>query len=135
MIGIVVITHGVFGQDLLRTAQDIIGDQEDVLGIALTSAMSLEALRTLIAEHQQQHGGSDGILYLVDMLGGTPCNAVLLQTKGQPAEIVSGANLYMMLSAFKNRAALDLKSLAVRVAEDGRKSITLPKDLLAKRAG
>jgi len=135
MIGIVVITHGVFGQDLLRTAQDIIGAQEDVLGIALTSAMSLEALRTLIAEHQQRHGGADGILYLVDMLGGTPCNAALLQTKDHPAEIVSGVNLYMMLSAFKNRAALDLKSLAVRVAEDGRKSITLPKDLLAKRAG
>ena len=76
----------------------------------------------------------DGVLYLVDMLGGTPCNVVLLQTKDQNAEVVTGVNLYMLLSAFKNRAHMDLKTLAARVAEDGAKiHSTLPKELLAKK--
>jgi PTS system mannose-specific IIA component len=135
MIGVVVITHGTFGREVLRTAQDIIGDQEHIAGIALTPDMGAEGLRALIHDAQKQLSGVDGILYLVDMLGGTPCNVILLHTKDQAAEVVTGVNLYMLLSAFKNRETMDLKTLTKRVAEDGSKSITLPKDLLAKKGG
>ena len=67
------------------------------------------------------------------MLGGTPCNAALLKTKDIPAEVVMGVNLYMVLSSFTHRDTMDLKSLASKVSEDGKKAIVLAKDLLMKR--
>jgi len=135
LIGVILITHGNFGKEILHTAQEMVGAQEQALGIALTHEMGAEGLTRLLVEAQKNLPTSQGILYLVDMLGGTPCNVVLLQTKDHPAEVVTGVNLYMALSAFKNRQHMDLKTLAARVAEDGRKSILLPKDLLAKKAG
>jgi PTS system mannose-specific IIA component len=135
MIGIVVITHGSFGREMLRTAQDIVGTQTHVMGLALTSEMGSDGLIGLVEEAAKQLNDVDGILYLVDMLGGTPCNVVLLHTKDHAAQVVTGVNLYMILSAFKNRETVDLKTLAQRVAEDGGKSITLAKELLAKKNG
>ncbi len=69
------------------------------------------------------------------MLGGTPCNTALIQTKDKPAEVVTGVNLYMLLSAFTHREKLDLKALAPKVSEDGKRAIVLAKELLMKRLG
>jgi len=65
--------------------------------------------------------------------GGTPCNTALLKTKNITAEVLTGVNLYMVLSSFTHRDQMDLKSLAAKVAEDGRRAIVAAKDLLAKR--
>ena len=39
----------------------------------------------------------------------------------------------MVLSSFTHRDKLNLRDLAAKVAEDGRKAIVLPKDMLLKR--
>jgi PTS system mannose-specific IIA component len=133
MIGVVVITHGEFGKELLRTAQDMVGQQERIASFSVTPQIGSDALVQFIQSVQNELGGSGGVLYLVDMVGGTPGNRTLLHTKDAPAEVVTGVNLYMLLSAFKNRGTMDLPALASRVAEDGRKSILLPRALLAKK--
>ena len=70
----------------------------------------------------------------MDMLGGTPCNTALLKTKlDLPAEIITGVNLYMILSSFTHRGEMDLKTLAAKVAEDGKRAIVLAKDLLNEK--
>jgi PTS system mannose-specific IIA component len=133
MITIVVITHGQFGQELLRTAQDIAGRQEAVAAISVTPEMGLEAVAQALAETLQRLPSPAGYLIMVDMLGGTPCNTALLKTKDIPAEVITGVNLYMLLSSFTHRGDMDLKTLAGKVSEDGRRAILLAKDLLKKR--
>ena len=135
MITVILITHGEFAQQLLQTAQDIVGRQEAAVAIPVTSAMGIENVSAAIDDVVRRLSGSEGYLFLVDMLGGTPCNTALMKSKSLPAEIVTGVNLYMTISAFTHRHEMDLKSLAARVAEDGRRAIVLPKDLLAKRMG
>jgi PTS system mannose-specific IIA component len=76
-----------------------------------------------------------GLLILVDMLGGTPCNVAMMKTKDIPAEIVTGVNLYMLISAFRNRAALSFRDLAAKVSEDARRAVVRPKELLKKKPG
>src|SRR5450755_1556913 len=44
MIAVIVITHGQFGQELLRTAQDIAGRQENVAALAVTPEMGLDSV-------------------------------------------------------------------------------------------
>jgi PTS system mannose-specific IIA component len=133
MITILVITHGTFGQELLRTAQDIVGRQEAVAGLAVTSEMGIESLGGAIDEVVRRFPDAGGHLILVDMLGGTPCNTALLRAKSVPCEVVSGVNLYMVLSAFRHRQDLALEALAAKVAEDGRRAIVLAKALLQKK--
>jgi PTS system mannose-specific IIA component len=133
MIAVIVITHGQFGQELLRTAQDIVGRQEAVSAISVTPEMGLDHVGHALKESLDHLASTEGVLVLVDMLGGTPCNSALLKTKDIPAEVVTGVNLYMVLSSFTHRADMDLKSLASKVSEDGKKAIVLAKELLMKR--
>ena len=134
MIGVVIITHGQFGQELLRTSEEIIGRQDSVMAISLTHQTGRDHVSQSLDQAIAQWG-SGGLLILVDMLGGTPCNTSLLKAKTIEAEIVTGVNLYMLLSAFRHRGELDLKALAAKSAEDGKRAIVLAKDLLAKRVG
>lgn len=133
MISVIVVTHGQFGQELLRTAQDIAGRQEHVAGLAVTPDMGPQDVSRALQDVLSKLNNPEGAVVLVDMLGGTPCNTALLQTKNQPVEVLTGVNLYMILSAFNNRTKMDLKALAVKVVEDGKRAIVSAKDLLMKR--
>jgi PTS system mannose-specific IIA component len=133
MLSVIVITHGQFGQELLRTAQDIVGRQEAVAALAVTPEMGPEDVSRELEGTLKRFAAPEGALILVDMLGGTPCNTALLKTKDAAAEVLTGVNLYMLLSSFTHRGNMDLKSLAAKVAEDGRRAIVSAKDLLMKR--
>jgi len=135
MIAIIVVTHGLFGQELLRTAEDIVGRQEQAAALAVTSASGPDTLAKSVDDTMAALRSPDGFLFLVDILGGTPCNVVTLKTQNARAEIITGVNLYMILSAFRNRAAMDLDALVAKVAEDGRRAVMLPKELLKKKLG
>ncbi|MFA5975887.1 MAG: hypothetical protein WC859_06935 [Elusimicrobiota bacterium] len=135
MIGLIIITHGHFGRELLRTAEDIVGRQGHAVALSVTSEMGIDNLSAALESAFKTIDAPEGCLILVDMIGGTPCNSALLKTRSLPHEVVSGVNLYMMISSFTHRQMLDLKALATRVMEDGRKSIVLPKELLLKRLG
>ena len=134
MIGLAILTHGHFGEELLRTAQEIVGRQEDVLAFSVTSETGMDPIGHFIEETLARFQALDGVLFLVDMLGGTPCNTTVLKTKEARAEIITGVNLYMVVSALTHRTQMDLRSLAVKAAEDGRRAISLPKDLLVKKS-
>jgi len=41
----------------------------------------------------------------------------------------------MLISALNHRSRLPLHELAAKAAEDGKRAIVLPKDLLAKKSG
>lgn len=134
MIGIALITHGHFGEELLRTAQEIVGRQEQAVAFSVTSETGMDNVCTFIETAMKTLPSDQGVLFLVDMLGGTPCNAAVLKTRDEAADVVTGVNLYMLISAFTHRTHLDLHALALKVAEDGKRAIGLPKDLLLKKA-
>lgn len=133
MIAVILITHGQFGQELLRTAQDISGRQEAVASISVTPEMGLDHVSQALSEALQRFENPAGALIMVDMLGGTPCNTALLKTKDLTAEVLTGVNLYMVLSSFTNREKMDLKALAAKVVEDGKRAIVSAKDLFMKK--
>src|SRR5262245_57770450 len=132
MIAVAILTHGHFGEELLRTAQEIVGKQESAVAFSVTSNTGMDNLCRFVDETLESFKSAEGVLFLVDMLGGTPCNTTLLKTKESKSEIVTGVNLYMAISAFTHRSHLDLRALALKAAEDGKRAIGLPRDLLLK---
>lgn len=133
MINVLIITHGEFGREMLKTAENIVGKQENVHVLGVTQGDSLTTMRDQTEAVLKAIDGTAGTLVLTDMLGGTPCNACLPLCTGYHVAIVSGLNLYMLLTAFIQRNNMELEDLCSKVISDGRKNIANAKELFLKR--
>jgi PTS system mannose-specific IIA component len=133
MIKILVITHGLLGAELIKTAESIVGKQDDIQSINLGQAESLSMISTTVNDTLALLENSDGTLIMTDMLGGTPCNASLPFSPTHTIEIITGVNLYMLISALLSRKNMALKDLAKKAIEDGIKSIADAKEIFLNK--
>jgi mannose PTS system EIIA component len=124
VIGLVIVAHGNLAQELLGAAEIIAGKQEAVATVGLHPEDSISELPTRIAEAAQSLTNPDGVLVLVDLFGGSPCNATMrcLGT-GLPYELVSGANLPMLLEVLTQRDCMTVPELITTAIESGREGI------------
>ena len=70
------------------------------------------------------------MLLLTDMFGGTPSNLGLAFLEAGRVEVVTGANLPMLIKLAKAPPADDLVALAREIVEHGRAAIRVASDLL-----
>jgi PTS system mannose-specific IIA component len=135
MINVIVVTHGDFGAYLIEAAETIIGTQtEGIKNIAVSPKLSLEKIKSKIEDAMREMQSEDGIIFLIDMPGGTPMNVVLPLVKDVPkSAVICGININMLISVFSHRKNMDFESLIGKIMEDGRKSIVEVKSLLLKK--
>jgi mannose PTS system EIIA component len=134
MVGLVVATHGRLAEELLRTAEGIVGALERCEAVSIGAGLSMDECRARLGEaiHRVDDGG--GVLVLTDMFGGTPANLALTFLDDR-IEVVTGVNLPMILKLSTARADdLGLQAAAELVAGYGQKNITLASELLRGRA-
>lgn len=134
MIGVVIATHGEFGNALLSTLKMILGEVEGVVSVPLLSEDSLESFKAKVEKAVQGLGTQDrGTLILVDMLGGTPFNvAIQLATQGM-VQVVAGVNLPMLIKVASHRDETDLTALTQEVQKATRESIVTSIELFKKK--
>ena len=125
MINFIVVTHGEFGAYLIEAAEGIVGRQDrGVRVIATSSRLSVPEIRAKIARALRELSNPDGIIVFTDMPGGTPNNLSFPLIKdASRVEMVSGVNLYMLVSAFSDRDRMPLEGLVSKIVADGQKSI------------
>lgn len=134
MIPILIVTHGDFSKGLLQAAEAIVGHQELAAAVSVSPGEPVASVRERfqsILEDLHSKGGP--ILVLADMVGGTPCNVVLPLLKEKKAALITGVNLYMLLTAFTHRKTLPLEELAEKALEGGKRSIANAGKMLAER--
>ncbi|WP_028574074.1 PTS sugar transporter subunit IIA [Desulfonatronovibrio hydrogenovorans] len=141
MIGIILVTHGNFGESLLSAASMIMGDKESchALGVDVSRPMDeiIEELKKKVRELDR----GDGVLILTDMFGGTPTNISLSLLSHGQTEVITGVNLPMLLKALGGRTR-KLQDLAQEIKGAGKQGILVAGDVLkrqipgtAKKAG
>ncbi len=125
MINFIIVTHGEFGAYLIEAAESIVGRQvHGVRSISTSSRLSVPEIREKISLALRDLSNPDGTIVFTDMPGGTPNNLAFPLVKDAPrTEMVSGVNLYMIVSAFSHRGRLTLERLLEKVVADGQKSI------------
>jgi PTS system mannose-specific IIA component len=123
MIGAIIIAHGNLAQELLRTANTIVGTQENIIALSFSTSEGLDDLKGKIEEAIRKVGSPEGILILTDMFGGSPTNVSIILAQEYPIEILTGVNLPMVLELALYREFGDLKEVAQKVADAGKKSI------------
>ncbi|KAE9540562.1 PTS mannose transporter subunit IIAB [Ursidibacter maritimus] len=104
-IAIIIATHGVAAEQLLKTTEMLIGEQENVASIDFVPGENAE---TIIGKYQAKLAGElahcDQVLFLVDTWGGSPFNAANRVADGnENMDIVTGVNVPMLVETFMAR--------------------------------
>ncbi|QBC02320.1 PTS mannose transporter subunit IIAB [Enterobacter cloacae] len=127
-IAIVIGTHGWAAEQLLKTAEMLLGEQENVGWIDFVPGENAE---TLIEKYNAQLAKLDtskGVLFLVDTWGGSPFNAASrIVVDKEHYEVVAGVNIPMLVETFMarddNPSFDELVALAVETGREGVKAL------------
>ena len=134
MIGIVIVTHSQLGDALIGAAEFIIGNRPEAMeSVSIDLSQNADKLRTKIAQGIKKVEGKEGILILTDMFGGTPSNLSFSFLKDNQIEIITGVNLPMLIKFASLQRSNNLKEVAKKVVEQGKKNIHLASALLNSR--
>ncbi|GEP19273.1 PTS sugar transporter subunit IIA [Pediococcus argentinicus] len=95
---LLLMSHGNMAVETLKSAEMILGPINDAKAVGLQPNQGPEDLQSS-AEDFIKEAGSDRIVVIVDLLGGTPSNVVVrLLAEFPNLEVVSGLNLPMVVS-------------------------------------
>lgn len=131
MVGLVIATHGHLAEELVSTAEQIVGELADVATCNIETGSSPEEIGEQMRRAVESVDSGDGVIVLADLFGGTPCNQGLMLSRHQRVEVLTGVNLPMVLKANSLRAEkLSLPELASTLARYGQKNITCASALL-----
>ena len=138
MVGILVVSHGRLATELLeaaRTIEPALGEQ--ARAITLDWNVDPDTARVEIARALAELDSGDGVIVLTDMFGGTPTNLSVSFLDPARSEVITGANLPMLikLASVRRSNSQPLRELAHVVAEKGQKSIYVVSEILAQRPG
>ena len=133
MVGLVVASHGRLADELVATAEQIVGKLPAVATCNIEPGSSVEDLRVRMKQAMAAVDQGDGVIVLADLFGGTPCKESLMMCerwKGK-LEVLAGVNLPMLLKANSLRSeAIPLADMATQLAAHGQRNITCASALL-----
>lgn len=136
MIGMILVTHGRLGSEMIATLEHVVGPQTRIASVSIGPEDDMEQRRREILDRMNEVDEGQGVVLLTDMFGGTPSNlAISFLDKGN-VEVVVGVNLPMLIKLAKVRASLPLEEAVVCGQAAGRKYINVASKLLAvEKAG
>ena len=111
MIGIVLVSHGRFAAELLRSAELIIGEQKDVATFGLEQGDSVDELRVAVRNAIRTLDDGSGVLVLTDLFGGSPSNVAAANMRDLSYYSLTGINLPMLIEALTMRDSLSIDKL------------------------
>jgi len=104
MVGILIVSHGAFGEALILSASHVLGERPVRVGqIGFTVDDDPDAILPRARELVRQLDDGDGVLVLTDILGATPANIASRLLSPGRVEGVSGASLPMLIRALTYR--------------------------------
>jgi len=133
MVGVLVISHGVFAETLITEVQTLTGELPQVKGISIDPKDSQRTIRNRIRETMAEVDEGDGVMILTDVLGGTPTNLSLPFLRNRKVQVVTGVNIPMVLALSSYRRGRSLEELCYLVKKSGRRSIIMVKETLGFR--
>ena len=122
MIGVVVATHGKLAEEMVRTAEAVVGRIPQVMAVSVVATEP--DIRSKIKDAIRAADSGDGVLLLTDLLGGSPTNLCVSFLTERKVEIVTGVNLPMLLKLGGLRSSgKPIGTVAHELAEAGQRAI------------
>ena len=89
MIGVLLVTHGNFSEAIIKSMELVFGRQEKLEALTLNHGDDVEELTRQVKERAKELDDGEGVLVLVDLLGGSPCNVTASCLKQEGLECVT----------------------------------------------
>ncbi|HOG06906.1 MAG: PTS fructose transporter subunit IIA [Syntrophales bacterium] len=135
MIGVLIVTHGNLGAELIKAAELIKGSLEGIVPVSVDQTKGMEEVKKEITSALKKLDKGKGVLVLTDLFGGTPSNISLSFMKPGKVEVLTGVNLPMLLKIEDKRSDMDLNEFSHYIKDYGRKNISLASEIMNKKVG
>jgi PTS system mannose-specific IIA component len=133
MIGGIIVSHGKLGEELLNALTIILGEAVNIEAISIGWYDDVEESKRKISQSLKRVDQKNGVLIFTDMFGGTPSNLSFSFLNDNLVEIITGVNLPMLIKFVSLQRSHNLKEVAKKVVEQGKKNIHLASALLSSR--
>jgi PTS system mannose-specific IIA component len=134
MVGGIIVSHGKLAEELLNALTIILGEALNIEPISIGWYDDVEDSKKKISQSLKKVDQKNGIVIFTDMFGGTPSNLSFSFLKDNQVEIITGVNLPMLIKFVSLQRSNNLKDVAKKVVDQGKKNIHLASALLdAKR--
>lgn len=131
MVGLVVASHGRLADELVHTAEQIVGTLPAVATCSIEPGTSVEDLRAQMKQAIARVDEGEGVIVMADLFGGSPCKESLMMCQRGNIEVLAGVNLPMLLKANSLRSEqLPLAEMANLLAAHAQRNITCASALL-----
>lgn len=134
MIGIIVISHGNFADELISAVNFVLSGKPAIkmVGMNLDTTIDFDAFKKELKRTIKKVDKGNGVLLVTDMFGGTPSNISLTFLEENKVEVISGVNLPMLIKLATISVDTSLSD-SVEIAEKaGRDNIIVASKLIKK---
>jgi PTS system mannose-specific IIA component len=134
MIGIIVISHGNFADELISAVNFVLSGKPAIkmVGMNLDTTIDFDAFKKELKRTIKKVDKGNGVLLVTDMFGGTPSNISLTFLEEDKVEVISGVNLPMLIKLATISEDTSLSD-SVEIAEKaGRDNIIVASKLIKK---
>lgn len=132
MIGAMVVAHGHLAHELVAAAEMIVGEISHIVPVSIGWHDDVNEASSEIERRIAEVQSGTGVLLLTDMFGGTPSNIAITFQKPGEVEVVTGANLPMIIRIANQKPGETISDLARAVYDQGHSSISLAGEFLPK---
>ena len=125
MLSIILTGHGGFASGMEKAMKQILGEQSQFIAIDFPETSSTALLTSQLEEAIAQLDCEDGIVFLTDLLGGTPFRVASTLAMQKPGcEVITGTNLQLLLEMVLEREGLSGEEFRVQALECGHRGLT-----------
>jgi mannose/fructose-specific phosphotransferase system component IIA len=119
------VTHGALGEELVRTAESILGVQTDVYTLS-NAGYSIDDLTAAVTERVRSVAAERPIMLFTDLAAGS-CGIASRRAQFPERDVrrIAGINLPMLLEFFHYRDTLPLEELLPRLETKGKAGIVV----------
>jgi len=134
MIGGIIVCHGRMAEEFLNALTIILGEAPNIEAISIGWYDDVEDSKKKINQSLKRVDQKSGVVIFTDMFGGTPSNLSFSFYKENHVEIITGVNLPMLIKFVSLQRNNNLKDVAKKVVDQGKKNVHLVSALLGARA-
>ena len=133
MIGGIIVSHGRLAEELLNALSIILGEAPNIEAISIGWDDDVEDSKKKISQCLKRVDQKNGVIIFTDMFGGTPSNLSFSFLRDNQVEIITGINLPMLIKFVSLQRSNNLRDVAKKVVEQGKKNIHLASALLSSK--
>ena len=132
MIGLIIVSHGNLALELKSAMEHILGVQQNIEILSLFPNDDLDKKKDELEKLINEFDPNKGIIILTDMFGGTPSNLAISFLKNKKIEVISGANLPMLVKLIGLRENDGLKKIAEEAKDSAQRYISIASEILSE---